>query len=281
MRRHVSRGCPFALFALLCTLATLVLRAQVPRTGTFLLKIGGQRLHCQRNGQGPDLVLLHGGLSSSEDFAPVRASLEQSFTVLLYDRAGHGRSTDGGEPFHYATMAEEAMAVLDALAISRVAVLGWSDGGVIGYHLASRWPARITRLVAIGANVNVSGLGPETCAWLGRSRSAEALLADLPDVAKTYLSISPNPDRLLTFLTRSRELWLRDPYLSFEELDRIQAPVLLVVGDRRDVTLSHILQIRAAIKDASLCVLPGASHFVLGERPHLLLPILLDFLGRK
>lgn len=267
--------------AVSCALVPLTLPAQAPRKSTFTLTVDGQRLHAQRHGKGPDLLLLHGGLSSSEDFATVRTTLEKDFTVLTYDRSGHGRSTDGGKPFTYAAMAEEAKAVLDALAIPRASILGWSDGGVIGYHVASRWPERVTRLVALGANVNVSGLGPETRVWLQKATTPEALQTDLPEVATTYRRLSPNPERLPSFLSRSRELWLRDPYLPLEDLQRIQAPVLLVVGDRRDITLEHIQQIRAGLKDASLCVLPGASHFVLQQKPHLLLPIVQDFLGRK
>ncbi len=265
------------LLALCLSLAAL---AQSPKTGTFTLDVGGQRLHCQRGGRGPDLLLLHGGLSSSEDFEALRPDLERRFTVLTLDRSGHGRSTDSGKPFTYGGMAEEMMAALDALGIRRTAVVGWSDGGIIGLHLAARWPDRITRLVALGANVSVDGLAKGALAWIQSQDTPEKLLASLPEVAVAYRRLSPNPERLKDFLVRSRDLWLRDPYLPFEDLKRIQAPLLLIAGAKEDVPLEHLERIRAEVKRASpVMILHESSHFVLKEKPSTLLRILKDWLG--
>ncbi len=249
------------------------------RDGGSFLAVRGRKLFYRISGSGPNLLLLHGGLSSSEDFEEIVPILSRTFRVIAYDRSGHGRSPDSGEPFRYDAMADEAEAFLEGLGVTSTAVLGWSDGGLIGYHLASRRPGLVTRLVAIGANTRVDGMAAETVAWL-RSRSTGAgLLADLPEVAASYRRLSPNPDRLESFLLRSRDLWLRDPCIAPELLPRIEAPVLLVAGDHEDVRVEHLLEIRSRLKGARLCVIPGASHFVLSEKPHLLVPIILDFLA--
>lgn len=54
--------------------------------------------------------------------------------------------------------------------------------------------------------------------------------------------------------------------------------MLLVAGDRHDIRVEHLLELRGTLKHAQLCILPGASHFVLKEKPQLILPIILEFL---
>lgn len=249
-----------------------------PDEGSYVT-VKGRKLYYRISGSGSNLLLLHGGLSSSDDFEKIIPILSRSFRVIAYDRSGHGRSPDFGEPFRYDAMAEEAEALLEGLGVTSTAVLGWSDGGVIGYHLASRRPGFVTRLVAIGANTRVDGMAAETVEWLQAKSTGASLLADLPEVAATYRRLSPNPGRLESFLLRSRDLWLRDPYLAPESLRKIEAPVLLVAGDHKDIRVEHVLEIRSRLKSARLCVIPGASHFVLSEKPHLLMPIILDFLA--
>jgi pimeloyl-ACP methyl ester carboxylesterase len=241
-------------------------------------EVRGQRLYYQISGQGPNLLLLHGGLNSGECFAKIVPALSERFRVITVDRAGHGRSSDSGEPFVYASMAEETKSFLDLLGISSTLVLGWSDGGVVGYHLASRYPGLVTKLVAVGANTRVDGMAAEAVQWLEGRADPESLLVDLPEVAADYRRLSPHPEHLLDFLKRSRDLWLRDPYITPDELTRIECPVLLIAGDRNDIRVEHLLELRASLKRARLCILPGASHFVMQEKPHLVLPIILDFL---
>jgi pimeloyl-ACP methyl ester carboxylesterase len=241
-------------------------------------EVRGQRLYYQISGQGPNLLLLHGGLSSGEDFLKVTPVLAERFRIITVDRAGHGRSSDSGEPFVYASMAEETKAFLDQLGVSSTSVMGWSDGGVVGYHLASRYPGLVTKLVALGANTRVDGMAAEAVQWLEGRSVPDSLLADLPEVAADYRRLSPQPQRLLDFIKRSRDLWLRDPYIELEDLKRIESPVLLMAGDRNDIRVEHLLELRASLKHARLCIIPGGSHFVMAEKPHLLLPIIMDFL---
>jgi hypothetical protein len=176
-------------------------------------------------------------------------------------------------------MAEEMKAFLDVLGVTSTSILGWSDGGIVGYHLASRYPRLVTRLVAIGANIRVDGMAAETVAWIRSKSTPESLLADLPQVAASYRRLSPTPDHLPDFLIRSRDLWLRDPYIPLDDLKMVEAPVLLLAGDTHDIRVEHLLELRVSLRQARLCILPGASHFLLQEKPHLLLPIVLDFLA--
>lgn len=241
-------------------------------------EVRGQRLYYRISGKGPNLLLLHGGMSSGEDFRKVIPALSKHFRVITVDRMGHGRSSDSGESFAYAGMADDMKAFLDAIGVHSTHVVGWSDGGIVGYHLASRSPGLVSKLVTMGANTRLEGISAETLEWIKARPTPESLLADLPEMAASYRRLSPNPQHLGDFVRRSRELWLRDPYISDADLSRIQVPVLLIAGDRHDIRVEHLLGVRASLREAQLCILPGASHAILQEKPHLLVTILEDFL---
>jgi pimeloyl-ACP methyl ester carboxylesterase len=83
-----------------------------------------------------------------------------------------------------------------------------------------------------------------------------------------------------SFIARSRDLWLRDPYVAPEDLKKINQPVLLVAGDRDDIRMEHMIELRSLVRNSQLLVLPNATHFILAERPEPLKAAALDFLGR-
>ena len=103
-------GIIFLLVVLLHTalLASCGRQTDVPATvESGYAEIGAVRLYYEITGDGDPLLLLHGGLGGSEHFAEVVPLLSTSFEVITVDRRGHGRSTDDGEPYSYAGMAEE------------------------------------------------------------------------------------------------------------------------------------------------------------------------------
>lgn len=242
------------------------------------VSVGGVRLFYQIRGAGSWLLLLHGGLSSSAEFDAIIPELARHYRVLAIDRRGHGRSGDSTAPFAYATMATDVKAVVDALGVQSAVVLGFSDGGVVALHLASAHPAFVTRLVAIGAHASLDGLTPEVQGVMKDEMTAEALAKTAPAVEREYRARSPHPDAFTTFLAKSRAMWLHDPHVAFADLARIQAPTLVLAGEHDSVRLDHVMDIRRQLKNGRLCVLPGATHTVLFEQPHVVLPIILEFL---
>src|SRR5215218_9405674 len=103
-------------------------------------------------------VLLHGGLSNTEDFvnlAPVLVAA--GYRVVAMDCRGHGRSAWGDLPITYEQMAADALGLLDELGIQKTDVVGWSDGAIISLDLAIHHPERLDRVVAYAANYNPEG----------------------------------------------------------------------------------------------------------------------------
>jgi pimeloyl-ACP methyl ester carboxylesterase len=133
------------------------------------------RLFHREIGSGPPVVLLHGGLANSDYLGNQARALARAHCVILVDSRGHGRSTRDQRPFGYDLMADDVVAPLDTLKIDKAAIVGWSDGAIIGLDLAMRHPERVTRVFAFGANTLTSGLkdgfenNPTFAAFLARA----------------------------------------------------------------------------------------------------------------
>jgi pimeloyl-ACP methyl ester carboxylesterase len=222
---------------------------------------------------------MHGGLGGSEYFKPIINKYTQRYRVLLIDRRGHGKSYDNDKPYSYESMADDMKEFLDYLKIDSALVVGFSDGGIVGFHLAGKYPGRVKKLVAIGANYLVSGMTEESLAFMQSRMTPENIKEEFPEFESNYRLLNPRPENFDSFLRKSRDLWLSDPYVQKERMTKIDAPVLLVLGDKDAVTIEHALEIHSLLKESNICVLPNASHFFLVEKPELIHPIILDFLN--
>ena len=97
-------------------------------------------------GNGPPLVLLHGWAMHGGIFAPLVDALRDTRTLHIVDLPGHGHNRDCGVPL---TLSNCADAVLDA--VPEAPWCGWSLGGLIALHAASRFPQRIPALAMLCA----------------------------------------------------------------------------------------------------------------------------------
>ncbi|MET0306021.1 MAG: alpha/beta hydrolase [Solirubrobacterales bacterium] len=112
---------------------------------------GGTELHYLRAGAGEPMLLIQG--MSATHMAWGRAflgPLEQSFECIVFDNRGMGLSGQAQLPFEIADLAADVLALLDALELERVHVLGISMGGMIAQELALAHPGRI-RTLSLGA----------------------------------------------------------------------------------------------------------------------------------
>jgi pimeloyl-ACP methyl ester carboxylesterase len=225
--------------------------------------IHGHKIYYAVKGQGPILLLLHGGGDSGEhSFARQLDGFSEHHRLVAPDQVGQGRTPDVSGPLSYTAMMEDTAALLQHLDVKRVDVVGFSDGGILALMLAVRHPELVRRLVVSGVNISPEGLSADNLETL---RGTE----------------NPNPK---TIDERLAHLWLTSPTeteLSLAMLAKIKQPVLVISGDRDVVRLEHTLKIFHALPEAELCVLPGTDHTTFSSRPEWLNPIISAFLGRS
>jgi len=262
-RATISR-CTLALLAFAIPGGFAVAGCSLLPIGRRHVEIHGVRIAYRVHGHGPKLLLLHGGGGSSLGLSRQILDFGRRFTVIAPDSRSHGGSDDPGDTLSYHVMAEDWIALLDKLKLARVDVVGWSDGGIVGLDLTLHHPDRVRKLVMFGVNFTPDGVDPATLDWLRRSWAEDSAAAEVT---------VPLP-----LDARLHRLWLTQPNFTIGELHGIEAPTLVAVGDHDLPTLEHTIALARAIPGAQLCVIPGASHGVLHERPDIADEIVLQFL---
>jgi pimeloyl-ACP methyl ester carboxylesterase len=161
-------------------------------------------------------------------------------------------------PFHYHDMAEDTVELMRQIGIESAAVVGYSDGGIIGLDMAIHHPERVTKLAVIGANSRLDGYTAENLEWV---RSFDP---DSEPVSDAYARLSPDgAGHWPIFLGRLQRMWAVEPSFTPEQLQSIGAPTLIIVGDGDIVTVEHAVEMFRTIPGAQLCVVPHSGHGVM------------------
>ena len=139
-----------------------------------LIAAGEIELDYERSGNadGPPLLLIMGMSGTSLSWGePFLQQLREDFDVIAYDHRGVGASTQLDGPVTTRQMADDAVALLDALALDDAHVLGISMGGMIAQELALAHPERVRTLT----------LGCTYCGGEGSSLASEAVIGKLAE----------------------------------------------------------------------------------------------------
>lgn len=215
------------------------------------IQLDGQVLYYEKQGEGSPLLLLHGNGESHEIFAEAMEPLAAAHTVYAIDSRGHGLSATPKE-YHYADMAQDIVNFIQALAIPRPALYGFSDGGIVGLLVAMTHSSLLSRLIVSGANLSPKGL-----------RSAAR--REIKSIFKK------NSDPLT-------EMMLLEPSINENDLSSISVPTFVLAGEKDMVKPKETQKIAAAIPGASLRILPGEDHGSYVIHSDKLAPLLLEFL---
>jgi len=222
------------------------------------------------HGSGEPVLLLHGGLSDSEMMLDsLEPAIGDQFRVLAFDRRGHGRTPDSDAAFHYEEMASEATSAIEKLIGGPTHLVGWSDGGIVALLVAIRRPELVRSLVLIGTNYHFNGMMPMNP---GDGGMPEGLRA-------RYVERSPDgAEHFPVVLQKSFAMFTSEPTLTTEDVQRVAARTLVIVGDDDLMTLEHTASLYESLPAGQLAVVPGSSHAVVVEKPEFVGRLIRDFL---
>jgi pimeloyl-ACP methyl ester carboxylesterase len=219
-------------------------------------------------------VLLHGGLANSDYWGNQVPALARKFRVIVMDSRGHGRSTRDAKPYGYDLMASDVLGVMDHLGIGKAAIVGWSDGAIIGLDIAMNHPERVSRLFAFAANSDPSGVkdvdkSPVFTKFIARAE-------------KEYEALSATPHEYKRFLSEIGHMWESQPHWTATDLGRIKVPTWIVDADHDEAIHRENTEMMAdAIPNAGLLLQPEVSHFSMLQAPGQFTDDVLRFLNRK
>jgi pimeloyl-ACP methyl ester carboxylesterase len=246
-------------------------RTSIEKQTRGYAEIGGhQTWFADSQGTGDPVLLLHGGLSDSELLLePLGPALGDRYRVLAFDRRGHGRTADTDAAFHYDDMVSETIAAIEKLIGGPAHLVGWSDGGIVALLVALRRPDLVRSLVLIGANYHFEGTMPTQPGGSG-----------FKIIKERYAERSPDGvDHFAVVFKKSLAMFATEPTLTTDDLRRISAPALVMVGDDDLMTLAHTASLYESLPLSQLAVVPGTSHAVLLEKPELAGQLIGNFLN--
>lgn len=260
------------------------------------VKVGDINVHYDIYGDGTPLLVINGFGASSYGLRPEFVEgMARSFRVITFDNRGTGDTDKPDAPHALAQMADDAAGLLAAIGIGRAHVMGISMGGMIAQEVALRHPDNVIGLVLgctnCGAANSVAaadevrellmipeGMDPREAARRSRPSgytpefiaANEALLEAMMERSLEH----PTP-----LYARTRQMEAIQQWSSYDRLDQIAAPTLVIAGDR-DVLVptenSRILHER--IKNSRLHIIADAAHVFPGSHPEETVRVVTAFL---
>lgn len=224
------------------------------------IKVNDISMYYEVYGEGPPLVLIHGSGQSIIDMAAQIDGFRDRYQIIVADSRAHGKSGMTEQQMTYRQMASDWASLIAELTTEPARVIGWSDGGNIALELARAHSELIDRVAVMGANLapDESAVYPWAVNWvLEESANIEKQLAD-GDTSQNWAALKQQFYLL-------REL----PDMTLEELSTIQAPVLVMAGDRDIIREEHTLLIYQTLPNAHLAIFPGETHFTPATDPEL------------
>ena len=260
--------------------------------------VDGAQIVYRAIGKGPPLLALNGFGATSADWDPSFIDrLASKNEVILLNNRGIGGSTDDGQPFDIAKLADDTARVIETLSIERASVMGWSMGGFVAQALALKHANRVDKLVLLSTDpggieadlaspdlwsqlVDTTGTPDEQARRLLSlvfpDDVADSFYREFGDVvaaARAKLSIE-----LLERQAAAMDAWHRNGVA--KHLSAMRLPVLIATGTE-DVIIpaTNALKLVNEIPGAWLSQFPRGGHSFMSQYPGVLGDLINCFLS--
>lgn len=219
-------------------------------------------------GQGDPLILLHGNGEDSTYFVNQIDEFAKYFHVYAVDTRGHGQTPRGTAPFTIRQIAKDLADFMDEQGIEKADILGFSDGGNIALIFAIKYPEKVNRLIADGANLDTTGIVPKLMAAMKREYDKAVKEGEKSDPEG-----QANREELFS-------LMVNDPNIPVSELAKIKAKTLIMAGTKDMIPEEHTKMIAENIEGARCEIIEG-DHFIAAGNPKEFNSIVLGFLREE
>lgn len=197
------------------------------------IKVNNVNIYYEVYGKGKSIILLHGNSESHKIFTKLINSLKENYKVYAIDSRCHGKS-DNPKEISYDLMSADIIEFIKELKINKPILYGFSDGGIIGLKVAIKDSNLLSKLIISGANLNPNGL------------------------KKSFINLT----KIGYFLTRNKKfkMILEEPNITSAELQKINIPTIILVGEKDIVKINHTKLINENIKNSKLEIISKETH---------------------
>jgi pimeloyl-ACP methyl ester carboxylesterase len=250
-------------------------------------EVNGARLWYEEAGEGPAVVLVHGGLGDARLWEPEFGPLAERFRTIRFDQRFFGRSTGPAAPFSFV---DDVVGLLDELAVTRAALVGLSFGGRIAFDTALAAPGRCWAVAGVAPALS----GHDSGAMTDEQDAAYEAAVETGDL-DAAMAVDFEVWAPLGADERIRQLWRatpdanplpdgvepRDPpgAPAKERLGELAVPTLIVTASHDPAGFREIGPLVAREAPNARHVELDSDHYVTLREPELVSRTLLDFLA--
>lgn len=261
--------------------------------------VNGVRYEVRVTGDGPPLLLLHGFTGRGAGWGPHLPALGRSFTTIVVDLLGHGRSDAPGDPARHAVerQAADLVVIIERVAVRPADVIGYSFGARVALALALDAPSSVRRLVLESPSAGIADPDERSArlaadealatvlerngiaAFVARWESLPLFVsqAALPPAARRRLHegrLRNRPEGLAGSLRGAGQGAMTPLH---DRLAQVRARTLVVTGER-DPVLARSESVAQGIPGARLVVMAGVGHAPHIEAPARFRSVVVPFL---
>jgi pimeloyl-ACP methyl ester carboxylesterase len=263
----------------------------------------GIDIHYLEQGEGSTLVLLHGGLVSTNPvwsgipiaYASYMDALSDRFRVIAPDTRGCGRTPHRDGPTTFEVLADDVAALIEGLGIERPAVVGFSEGGITATVLGIRHPGAVCAIVndagfdafdpaaptvpmmrqILGGSPDATEANPDIAA---SQFEASEQMRPMFELMKLDQDAGQGDGHWRTYLQLCWQRCTTPPGLTYADFASISVPTLILVGDRDEFCpVEQAVAAYRQLPDGELAILPGHGHYI----PPAAIETTIEFLERR
>ncbi len=268
----------FVLSLALSLVVSPVAFAQTETPQTGYADVNGLHMYYEIHGAGEPLVVLHGGYMSILTMGEIIPRLAATRQVIAVELQGHGRTADIDRPLTYEQMADDVAALMREIGVEQADIFGYSMGGGVALQVAIRHPERVDRLVVASMPYNTDGYHTGLIEMI-ETITPEVFAGSPPEV--DYMSLAPNPDNFPMLVEKLVALDTQIQDWPAEDIQAIEAPTLIIVGDSDAITPEHgvdMFRLRGGGVNGDMTGLPNAQLAILPATTHIGVLFRVDWL---
>lgn len=239
-----------------------------PEVGNFI-EINSAKIYYEEYGEGEPLLLIHGCGADIKSMENQIDYFKNKFRIIVADSRGQGKSELKTDSLTYNQITKDWEGLVKHLKLDSINIVGWSDGGIIGLKMGINNNVKIKKIITMGAN-----LRPDTTAV--NSWAPKSVKENLDEAKKMIAKGDKSKDWNLE--KQLDQLLYYQPNISHSDLQKVNAAVLVINGDKDIIKNEHAVEIFENLPHAQLCIMPGETHYTPGSNPKYFNSIVDKFL---
>ncbi len=229
---------------------------------TGYASVNGLNMYYEIHGAGEPLVLIHGGGSTLQTtFGRVLSDFAKSNKVIAVEMQAHGHTADIDRPLSFEQDADDIAALLKQLKINKASIFGFSNGASTTLQFAIRHPEMTNKIIVASTFYKKAG-APD---WFWDMMSNPTFEGMPQPYKDAFLKINRDTNALHRMYERDVARMQSFPDISEEQMKSINAPALIIIGDRDVTTPQHAEEMQRLISNSRFVVIPGGHGEYIGE----------------